>query len=150
MKGFLSLAKANHSGTKRYGRDYYDYRMQAQKIVKIRAGLETDPSTGDKSTPRDPSEESPIFTTSIHNSTPDTAVETESSSSKQKDPLTWYGILAPPALRAAQSSFTTVVETSIPKILNDAARLRQMEIEIGRLRKSIRNLEKIDVDDTGS
>lgn len=56
------------------------------------------------------------------------------------DPLRWFGILVPPALRSAQSNFITAVEGSIPQLANVARELRNQEIEIGRVRKQIKKL----------
>jgi hypothetical protein len=65
-----------------------------------------------------------------------------SSSSKPKpiDPLRWFGILVPPALRTAQSSFVSAVEDSVPTLANIARGLRSQEIEIGRVRKQIKKV----------
>jgi hypothetical protein len=59
---------------------------------------------------------------------------------KPIDPLRWFGILVPPALRSAQSSFVSVVEGPIPQLANVARELRSQEIEIGRVRKQIKKL----------
>lgn len=61
-------------------------------------------------------------------------------SKKSTDPLRWFGILVPPALRSAQQSFISVVEGPIPQIANIARELRSQEIEIGRVRKQIKKL----------
>ncbi|EOD44666.1 hypothetical protein UCRNP2_8619 [Neofusicoccum parvum UCRNP2] len=54
------------------------------------------------------------------------------------DPIRWFGILVPPALRCAQSSFVRAVEGPVPRIVGLAAELRELEIEVGRARKAIR------------
>jgi hypothetical protein len=54
------------------------------------------------------------------------------------DPLRWFGILVPPALRSAQSSFISTVEGSVPHLASVAKELRIQEIEIGRVRKQIK------------
>jgi hypothetical protein len=56
------------------------------------------------------------------------------------DPLRWFGILVPPALRSAQSSFIAVVEGPVPHLVSVARELRSQEIEIGRVRKQIKKL----------
>jgi coiled-coil domain-containing protein 115 len=65
-----------------------------------------------------------------------------SKSSKPKpkgslDPLHWYGLLVPPSLRAAQTSFTKAVEHQIPQLLNVAAEMADLEMEIRRLRTDL-------------
>ena len=62
------------------------------------------------------------------------------TSKKTKDPLRWFGILVPPALRAAQQTFASAVEGSIPQLATIARELRNQEIEIGRVRKQIKKL----------
>lgn len=56
------------------------------------------------------------------------------------DPLRWFGILVPTALRSAQASFATAVEGSIPQLATLTKDLRRQEGDIGRLRKQIRKL----------
>jgi hypothetical protein len=56
------------------------------------------------------------------------------------DPLRWFGILVPPALRTAQSNFITAVEGTVPQLANVTRVLRNQEIEIGRIRKQIKKL----------
>jgi hypothetical protein len=59
---------------------------------------------------------------------------------KSNDPLKWFGILVPPALRTAQSAFINAVETPIPQLATLARDMRMQEIEIGRVRKQIKKL----------
>jgi hypothetical protein len=56
------------------------------------------------------------------------------------DPLRWFGILVPPALRSAQSNFVSVVEGAIPQLATLAKDLRSQEIEIGRVKKQIKKM----------
>jgi hypothetical protein len=60
---------------------------------------------------------------------------------KPKDPIRWYGFSVPSSLRVAQAQFTTVVKTPVPRILHVTQEMRQLENEIGRLRKMIKKLE---------
>jgi hypothetical protein len=62
------------------------------------------------------------------------------ASEKPTDPLKWFGILVPPALRTAQSTFVGAVEGSIPQLATIARDLRTQEIEIGRVRKQIKKM----------
>lgn len=61
-------------------------------------------------------------------------------SAKSNDPLRWFGILVPPALRTAQSTFIAAVEGPIPQLATIARDLRAQEIEIGRVRKQVKRL----------
>jgi hypothetical protein len=62
------------------------------------------------------------------------------ASKKIKDPIRWFGILVPPALRSAQASFISAVEGPIPQLATIARDMRTQEIEIGRVRKQIKKL----------
>ncbi|CAN9241810.1 unnamed protein product [Alternaria sp. RS040] len=66
------------------------------------------------------------------------AKEESSSTEKPTDPLRWFGILVPPALRTAQSTFVSAVEGPIPQLVTILRDLRTQEIEIGRIRKQIK------------
>ncbi|KAH6877475.1 hypothetical protein BKA58DRAFT_375163 [Alternaria rosae] len=59
---------------------------------------------------------------------------------KPTDPLRWFGILVPPALRTAQSTFIGAVEGPIPQLATVVRDLRAQEIEIGRVRKQIKKM----------
>ncbi|KAL8657841.1 MAG: hypothetical protein Q9226_001502 [Calogaya cf. arnoldii] len=56
------------------------------------------------------------------------------------DPLNWFGILVPPALRASQRSFRNATTETIPLLANLSNELKSMEIEIRRTRKRISKL----------
>lgn len=60
------------------------------------------------------------------------------------DPLRWFGILIPPTLRHAQRSFVSAVldEDTLARSVNAARGMRQLEVEIRKLRKAIRKMEK--------
>lgn len=58
-----------------------------------------------------------------------------------RDPIRWFGLLVPSPLRSAQSKFIEVIEGSVPQLVTLTKELRALEIEIGRLRKSIRKFE---------
>lgn len=57
-----------------------------------------------------------------------------------RDPIRWFGILVPQALRSAQASFIQAVEGPIPELATVARELRGLEVEIGRVRKQIKKL----------
>jgi len=58
------------------------------------------------------------------------------------DPLRWFGILVPPELRRAQASFTSALQEGTADCANSARRMREIEVEIRKLRKEIRRAEK--------
>ncbi|TKA61598.1 hypothetical protein B0A49_12689 [Cryomyces minteri] len=168
--GHLSLARANFSSPSRirYGQDYYDERMQASRRVTVES---TDDSIHKTSiTSRDgvsavgPEEKNsekyeepwrePTPPSTPHTA-PDPEPEVELSKpseieehikknleSETKDPLKWYGILVPPALRAAQADFISTVERPVPELVNTAQQMSTVEVEIKRLRKELKKVEK--------
>ncbi|CAI6336879.1 unnamed protein product [Periconia digitata] len=58
----------------------------------------------------------------------------------RRDPIRWFGILVPSALRSAQSNFVSAVDGPLPQIATLSKDLRQQEIEIGRLRKQLKKI----------
>jgi outer membrane biosynthesis protein TonB len=82
----------------------------------------------------------------------------EAEKPKPVNPLRWYGILVPPELRKAQSSFSMVLETPpntegstapdyavspITNAVNTARGLREVETELRKVRKSLKKAEKV-------
>ena len=64
--------------------------------------------------------------------------DTETGSKITRDPLNWFGILVPPALRTSQSNFKDAVTGLIPRLASVSKEMREVEIEIKRARKRIR------------
>jgi hypothetical protein len=58
------------------------------------------------------------------------------------DPLKWFGILVPQALRSSQASFCAAVDEAVADAANAAKGTRSTEAEIRKLRKEIRRAEK--------
>ena len=56
-------------------------------------------------------------------------------------PLQWFGILVPPALKAAQATFTSAIERPVPQLVSLVKDLRMQEIDIARLRKQLKKLD---------
>ncbi|KAF1947228.1 hypothetical protein EJ02DRAFT_430056 [Clathrospora elynae] len=71
---------------------------------------------------------------------PNDSEEPTKSSEKSNDPLRWFGILVPPALRTAQATFVGAVEGPIPQLATIARDLRMQEIEVRRVRRAIKKL----------
>lgn len=61
----------------------------------------------------------------------------------EADPIRWFGILVPQELRSAQRSFTTAVDETLSGAINAGRAMREVEVEIRRLRKEIRKAEKV-------
>lgn len=72
---------------------------------------------------------------------PATSKESTSSTSPC-DPLNWFGILVPSALRRTQSSFKTVAEEIVPRIATVDREMRQVETEVRRVRKKMLQAKK--------
>lgn len=69
--------------------------------------------------------------TEVPESEPPAVVKSQS----KRDPLRWFGLLSPPALRAAQAGSVRLVEDVVPKLVSVAAEMAAVEIEVGRARK---------------
>lgn len=66
----------------------------------------------------------------------------EPTSKAANDPLRWFGILVPPALRSAQSSFVAAVHDAVPGLVELQGQMRMAEVGISRLRKRIAKVDK--------
>ncbi|MCJ1395376.1 hypothetical protein MMC18_008260 [Xylographa bjoerkii] len=58
-----------------------------------------------------------------------------------RDPLNWFGILIPPALRTAQASFRSALNEAVPNLINISVEMRDLEAEVEGLRHRIRSME---------
>lgn len=70
----------------------------------------------------------------------ETATHTTSKEKKKfrsLDPITWYGILVPPALRSAQKSFMGGVEGQVPALASVVVEMRAVEREVERVRQAL-------------
>lgn len=61
----------------------------------------------------------------------------EAGSNMSRDPLDWYGILVPPALRTTQRNFKDAVANLVPALASISKEMREVEIEVRRARKRI-------------
>lgn len=64
--------------------------------------------------------------------------ETETGSKMTRDPLDWFGILIPPALRTSQGNFKDAVSGLLPALASISKEMREVEIEVRRARKRLR------------
>lgn len=65
------------------------------------------------------------------------AISTSSTPAPSKDPLKWYGILVPPALRQCQNHFRTTVSSTIPQLLNATSAMQSLEAQIWDVRRAL-------------
>lgn len=94
------------------------------------------------STPlRDPDEEEPSKEQEEQDTSESTSHQ-DKAQKKPRDPLHWYGILVPPALRASQKSFISAIESPLIEAANSAQALRLVAVEIRKLRKDIKKAER--------
>lgn len=92
----------------------------------------TSPERQDATAPQDAASPTPPEA----NTTP--ASESKANSDlKPKDPLKWYGILVPPALRNCQTHFQSAVTGTLPDLLSTISALDGLEREIWRLRRDL-------------
>lgn len=120
--GFFNLAQANRSAGagRRYGQDYFDERMHASRRVSVGAsGIN-------------------ITTRTSQEAEEEKHGKSKGQKESFSDPLRWFGILVPPALRSAQTDFAIAVEGPIERIVNLTRQMHQLEHDISRIRKSIK------------
>lgn len=150
---FHNLARANFAAERgvRFGQDYYDERMQAGRRV---VGEVRDVEEGInkvtwevvvKATEPEPESDTP----KSEKNTGEVEVEAEDGDDESreekpkpeakkpipKDPIRWFGLLTPLALRQTQASAIDTVERVIPRLVTVVAEMRQVEIEVRRARK---------------
>ncbi|TKX19052.1 hypothetical protein C1H76_8943 [Elsinoe australis] len=152
--GIFSLAEANFKNTTRtrYGQDYYDERMQAATRCSVSGSstqmfaLDRDaiPTTSLNNDHARNSEQQPTDKSEPSGSSekPDANESVPEKTIPSKDPLRWFGILVQPQLRSCQRSFLGMVTGPVLEAVNASRSLRQLEVEIRRLRKDIRKAER--------
>lgn len=133
---FHALARAHFTADRgaRYGPDQYDERMQASRRVVISAAAAALPPTFCVAAP-----------TASAPTTEEALDENEDAGEDAKkqpvaaaatgDPIRWFGVLVPPALREAQSRAVEAVEDVIPRLASVQAEMAHVEIEVRRARK---------------
>jgi len=153
--GFFSLAQAQRSSAlgsgRRYGEECYDERMKmgrgvSMNIMSITEGENTTGTTEGKidddvhhgegiiqfsvrrieSSQSQPSDTNTSSTKSETNSTNPTTIPTTTT----KDPLRWFGILTPPALRQSQTAFIGAIEGPVPALINTSNQMLALERKI--------------------
>ena len=69
-----------------------------------------------------------------------TLEEADKASGTSIDPLKWFGVLVPPALRASQRSFKSAVVDVVPVLASLSNQMGEIEIEVRRARKRLRKM----------
>lgn len=136
---FQNLARANFAAERgvRFGQDHYDARMQAGRRVvvtmsdagaKVRLEVVKAGSEGAEDAEPDPKSEE---------ASEEKRQDAKPDAQKQgpKDPIRWFGLLTPLALRQMQVSAIDTVERVVPRLVTVDAEMRQVEIEVRRARK---------------
>lgn len=110
QRTFHALARARFTVDRGggVGRNQYDERMQASRRVVVSR----------------PAAAPPTF-----------AVTAEGHNAAGNNPLRWFGVLVPQALRDAQSEAVRTVEDILPRLASVQAGMAQVEIEVRRARK---------------
>ncbi|KAM3444575.1 hypothetical protein NHJ13734_001225 [Beauveria thailandica] len=135
---FQSLARANFSAPRgaRYGPDQYDARMQASRRVVITLEEESGPPTftvtddavrlvGGKE--EEEEEKDKVAGKGV--------AAAKAAAAVRNDPIRWFGVLVPQALRDAQRHARTAVQDVIPRLASVEAEMAHVEIEVRRARK---------------
>lgn len=153
---FHHLARANFAAERgvRFGQDYYDERMQAGRrvVVEVRdveegadkvtwevvkatePEAESDTPKSEKKTQDDKEGDTEDDDDDDDESREEKA-KPEAKKPISKDPIRWFGLLTPLALRQTQASAIDTVERVIPRLVTVDAEMRQVEIEVRRARK---------------
>ena len=69
--------------------------------------------------------------------TPEEAANADSEQSPP-NPLNWFGILVPPALRQCQAAFKSAASGILPALANTTKEMKEVELEVRRTRKKLR------------
>ncbi|KAL7962719.1 hypothetical protein V8C34DRAFT_269666 [Trichoderma compactum] len=160
---FQNIARANFAGERgmRYGRDHYDERMRALRVLDVTPGEDDvfafaiksldspvddkgqkeneDSSDGDKAdttTAQGDPEANPEDEQNPEEQGQDGEKEEKVKTKKTTDnPLRWFGLLAPAPLCTAQTLSIQAVEQVIPRLSSVNAEMEHVEVEIRRARK---------------
>ncbi len=143
---YHSLARANFSadrGIRYYGQDYYDERMQAGRRLAVQLGEDGVSAVFTVTTPVVTTEEPDPPTKEEEEKDAEEDAEKEdeeddtttTKKKKSTDPLRWFGILTPAALRQAQGHAVTAVEDIIPRLATVSGEMAALELAVRRARK---------------
>lgn len=144
---YQNIARANFSGERgmRYGKDHFDERMQALRLLTIGEGerdapvftmsapeTERKPDSADADKEAGEKGEKEAEAEDPKSETPKAE---EKKNAKLRNPLHWFGLFAPMPLRTAQHQSIQAVEDIIPRLVSVNAEMLNVEIEVRRARK---------------
>lgn len=142
------LTRANFAAERgfRYGPDHFDGRMQATARLEILSGTKEDDTAGGAAAFSISRPGKPTATATQENAgddAKDAKEESKADGSKKtagearllRDPLQWFGVLAPMALRLAQKEAIEAVDKVVPRLASVSAEMAAVEIEVRRARK---------------
>ncbi|KAI2636439.1 hypothetical protein GGS26DRAFT_495135 [Hypomontagnella submonticulosa] len=155
---YQNIARANFAAERgmRFGQDCYDERMQASRRISVVTSNDQDvpvftvtardagstpsqvPDTGKGTASEDGTQNSREKVDEKEEKEKDEEAEQAERKKKQpqrKDPLRWFGLLTPMALRQAQAQSIEAIEKVIPKLVSVNSQMAQIEIEVRRARK---------------
>ncbi|KAI1451025.1 hypothetical protein F5Y02DRAFT_366732 [Annulohypoxylon stygium] len=150
---YQNIARANFAAERglRFGQDHYDERMQASRTVLItkdedqespvpKFAIEAEPKESGKGAASNGDGAEDVVAEGggeKKEADVDAAADVDVSPPKiqRKDPLRWFGLLTPMALRQAQAQSIEAVEQVIPRLVSVNAEMAQVEIEVRRARK---------------
>ncbi|PTB61674.1 hypothetical protein BBK36DRAFT_44263, partial [Trichoderma citrinoviride] len=149
---YQNIARANFTGERgmRYGQDHYDERMRAIRVLRIDEAAGGGGGELSGGLPRFTVRN--LMASSAAAAADEEADENEKKSERSRNekqagkkkqktektsrnPLHWYGLLAPLPLRTAQALSVQAVEQVIPRLVSVNAEMERVEIEIRRARK---------------
>ncbi|KIH91854.1 hypothetical protein SPBR_02040 [Sporothrix brasiliensis 5110] len=158
---FGNLARANFAAERgfRYGPDHFDGRMQALvrlniaedskgtepaaasfAVARPRKGVKAD-VTDDKESKEslDLESDEKKYEAEDADNTTTRPMSRKSNQTKKpsgpRDPLQWFGVLTPMALRQAQQEAIEVIDNIVPRLAALSAEMAAVEIEVRRARK---------------
>lgn len=161
---FGNLARANFAAERglRYGPDHFDGRMQALVRLSVTEGDSGSEAAASFAVTRPKKE---VKAEAEDNKTKEkeddekeklqddqdaeTKPKTKKSSKKKepagpRDPLQWFGVLTPMALRQAQNEAIEAIDNIVPRLATLNAEMAAVEIEVRRARKKRARAEKDD------
>lgn len=147
--GYFALAQANFTAPSRtrFGQDQYDERMQAMRTVHVEARANeafsftmAEPQPlGAQSPPEPPTKDGAGDNVNLESR--EELDENQLPGMQSHDPIRWFGILVPQALKSCQSSFVAIVAYSAT-IASLDAKMKALEIEVRRNKKRLNKVQQ--------
>jgi hypothetical protein len=141
---YQNIARANFAAERglRFGRDHYDDRMQASRLLAVTTGEKgsLDFSIGYESAADTVAESSEAdqdlgHGEEEHKDARDEKAVEQPIRKPHRDPLKWFGLITPSTLRQAQTQSVQAVEDIIPRLVSINIQMTEVEIEVRRARK---------------